>query len=342
MKKNKNALPAIEQAIKDLPETYQKYFKWLKSCSKLNTVKSYLYNLKKAEKMLGKPVLNCTKDDFVELKATLNDEKKWLGKTSTANSLLNAIQSFIGYCVDEGIIDKSPIPRKFNFPRDSNIRELSIFNHHIPDLRKMVADQSMHIRDSIKRYGSDETQIRIALQKQLAINMLIDLGCRLGELLAVTRDDIFQQKVEMDDVQKEYTMCRVYIFKKSGIDPGTKIFPLSEETVKSLNAYLDIAPPEVRMGTERLFLVKERQMQRYIEDVKEDFNKLIEDSGVKFTAHSFRHLFSTRLSKANINGYHVQKFMGHSNIQSPSRYIHLDIADSIAAFEQMRQHSAVT
>ena len=337
MKKNKNALPALEQAIKNLPDIYQKYFNWLRSYSKPNTIKTYLHNLKKAEQLLGKPLIDCSKEDFISFKAVLNDEKKWLGKTSTANAMLSAIQSFIGYCIDEEIIDKNPIPRKFSFPKDNNMRELTIFNHHLEDLRKMLKDQVVHISDSIRRYGGDRSQVMIALQKRLAVNMLIDLGCRLGELLAVTKSEIFTQKAMIDGKEKEYTMCRVFIFKKTGIEPGTKIFPLSEETRDALSDYLDKAPPEVRIGTERLFLVKERQMQRYIEDVKEDFNKLIEDSGVKFTAHSFRHLFSTRLSKANINGYQVQKFMGHSNIQSPSRYVHVEISDSIAAFERMKQ-----
>ena len=337
MKKNKATLSALEQAIHNLPEIYQKYFNWLRSYSKPNTIRTYLHNLKKAEQLLGKPLADCSKDDFISFKAILNDEKKWLGKTSTANAMLSAIQSFIGYCLDEEIIDKNPIPRKFSFPKDNNVRELTIFNHHLDDLRKMLKDQVTHISDSVRRYGGDQSQVIIALQKRLAVNMLIDLGCRLGELLAVTKNEVFTQKAMIDSHEKEYTMCRVFIFKKSGIEPGTKVFPLSEETVDALNAYLNEAPPEVRMGTHKLFLVRERQMQRYIEDVKEDFNKVVEDSGVQFTAHSFRHLFSTRLSKANINGYHVQKFMGHSNIQSPSRYMHIEVSDSIAAFERMKQ-----
>jgi integrase len=73
--------------------------------------------------------------------------------------------------------------------------------------------------------------------------------------------------------------------------------------------------------------------ERTVKELK--LNKGVVDPKKKITFHTLRHTYASRLVKAGVDLYRVQKLMGHSSIRQTERYSHLANSDLKDAVRQM-------
>ena len=62
--------------------------------------------------------------------------------------------------------------------------------------------------------------------------------------------------------------------------------------------------------------------------LSKDFQEITKTTGIKFTAHLFRHTFASLAANSGKNIYSIQKWLGHSNVQiTTDTYAHLQDYD---------------
>lgn len=151
---------------------------------------------------------------------------------------------------------------------------------------------------------STPTQIRTYAQMHLAYS----LGLRPAEISHITLDDISFQ-------QKELTLR-----ERKGGDVIT--LPLPENTIKAMALYVSQGRP--RGSSRHLFLnhrfpyspMRSNNVIGYIAEA-------MKQAGLPSSAYWLRHTYAQNLLHVGRSIYEVKEMMGHQNIQSTHRYLHI-------------------
>ena len=151
---------------------------------------------------------------------------------------------------------------------------------------------------------STPTQIRTYAQMHLAYS----LGLRPAEISRITLDDISFQ-------QKELTLR-----ERKGGDVIT--LPLPENTIKAIALYVSKGRPQ---GSSRhLFLNHQFPYRRMrSNNVVGHIAEAMKQAGLSSSAYWLRHTYAQNLLFVGRSIYEVKEMMGHQNIQSTHRYLHI-------------------
>ena len=157
--------------------------------------------------------------------------------------------------------------------------------------------------DSLKL--STPTQIRTYAMVHLAYS----LGLRPVEISRITLDDISFQK-------RELTLSE----RKMG-NPIT--LPVPEKTIKAMALYVQKARP--RNPSRRLFLTHHFPCRPVSSGtVVGSISKVMKQAGLPSSAYWLRHTYAQNLLHMGRSIYEVKEMMGHQNIQSTHRYLHIN------------------
>ncbi len=151
--------------------------------------------------------------------------------------------------------------------------------------------------------------------------VLLDTGLRVGEAVKLTWDCVYWDE----------KMLRVYWDKTE----TTTSVPLTDRALEALNEARASVPQSCPwiFPLEDLSGPMSRQdstLRGAIEAAGLNDDHLVRRFG-KFTPHSFRHTYATRLIRAGVNPVVVQRLMGHSTIQTTMIYVHLFEEDGVDA-----------
>lgn len=136
--------------------------------------------------------------------------------------------------------------------------------------------------------------------------LFLNTGLRLSELLSIKVDDIKDDSLTIiGKGNKERTIA------------------LNKNTIDCINNYLKIRPDVVKQDA--LFL-----STHYKQMSKSTVQKMIDKYLAKIgrpdlSTHKLRHSFATFLVKQNIDIKTVSEILGHSNLSTTSRYLHVDL-----------------
>jgi site-specific recombinase XerD len=142
---------------------------------------------------------------------------------------------------------------------------------------------------------------------------LLNTGVRLSELVGLTLNS-----VNLGSSQPTV--------KVRGKGDKERTIPLNERTVSALRKYLD-GRPEVE--TNHLFVsrlgngLSSRSVHHLIK-------RYLVEAGIKkehVGVHSLRHSFAASLLSKGVNLFSIQKLLGHSKLETTSRYLHVNDAD---------------
>jgi integrase/recombinase XerD len=152
---------------------------------------------------------------------------------------------------------------------------------------------------------STRTQIRTCAMVHLASS----LGLRPSEISRITLDDIsFQQG-------------QITLRERKGGELLT--LPLPETTLKAIALYVSKARPP--SPSRHLFLVHQFPYRPVgSKNVIWSIKEAMKQAGLPSSAYWLRHTYAQNLLLTGRSIYEVKEMMGHQNIQSTHRYLHID------------------
>jgi integrase/recombinase XerD len=147
---------------------------------------------------------------------------------------------------------------------------------------------------------------------RLAVQILLGTGMRLGELVALTLDDI------EDDGEVAFLKIR------HGKGAKFRRTPMSDRLRREVNRYLNRWRPEV--SSRNLLVTSTGRPVREI-TVSELFRRLRAKTGLAVRAHKLRHTFATEYLRNGGDIERLRRLLGHTTYLMVMRYVHLDKGD---------------
>jgi site-specific recombinase XerD len=142
------------------------------------------------------------------------------------------------------------------------------------------------------------------------VHLVYFMGLRPKEISQIKLKDISFKKREL------------IIGERKGNNPT--ILPVPEKTIKAIAAYVLKARPDSQY---RYLFLSFQRPHRPISPgtVIQYISKAIKHSGLLSTPYSLRHTYAQNLLNTGATIYEIKEMLGHQNIQSTKRYLHIDI-----------------
>ncbi len=148
---------------------------------------------------------------------------------------------------------------------------------------------------------------------QLAIQILLGTGMRLGELCALT----------VEDVEEDGEVAFLKIRKGKGAK--FRRTPVSDRLRREIHRYLNRWRP-AGSSSPALLLLSTGEPVREI-TVSETFRRLRARTGMAVRAHKLRHTFATEYLRNGGDIERLRRILGHTTYVMVMRYVHLDKGD---------------
>ena len=142
------------------------------------------------------------------------------------------------------------------------------------------------------------------------VHLAYSLGLRPVEVNKITLDDI------------SFTKGELALRHRKGKNPMT--MPVPENTMKAIAAYVLRARPKTQCRT--LFLsLQPPYRPASAAVVAHCITKAMRKTGLSSSAYWLRHTYAQNLLEAGASIYELKEMLGHDNIQTTSRYVHIHI-----------------
>ena len=265
----------------------------------LNTINSYLSDLKSFEKYLVKRKIS--------FKQIINETKilqkyfRYLNRTKISPTSIkrkySSLSSYFSYLIDRKIIKKNPLngiytPKlKKKLPTILSIEEI-----------KRIFNQSENTDNEL-----------LGLRDRCIIELLYSCGLRVSELC----------ELKVNNIQFDANVIRFY-----GKGNKERIIPLTFYAKEWLEKYLFQSRQILsnRKSSEQKFVFLSNNGKRLTRAaIWQSIKKYVNAAGITKTVspHTFRHSFATHLVDGGANLIEIQKLLGHSDISTTEIYVHL-------------------
>jgi|GEM_PF-4107787 len=311
----------VQVQISNLPESYQNYFFWLQTFRTPQTVRAYYYNLMSIERILGKPLIKAKPADLINLKISLEE----LYDFSSVMVKMQTVKSVIQYFLESKVLTTSPLPPRYYAKRIQKVRKLHLKDFHKPVIRQVLKEEVEHFKTTVSQFENEGFKLIFkTYQKQVAILLLMESGCRLEELKKISIRDIEQNSfADPTGDTKTVYQCRIHNAKLVDGSEDIRVVNISPDTFAVIQEYLLYAPALIKSGDRPLVSVDKRTIQRWVFSMKDGMQKKGYTVDV-LTPHDFRRLFLTTLALARENPNVIQRLSGHKNTKSIMPYVLVD------------------
>ena len=251
--------------------------KRIEGCSE-KTLTYYRKTIEAMTTAVGKPVQRITTDDIRQYLTTYQMQRK--SSKVTIDNIRRILASFYSWLEDEDYIVKSPVRRIHKVKTAKVIKET-----YTDEALEQMRDNCDSLRD-------------LAI-----IDLLASSGMRVGELVALNRDDInFNERefwvfVKVNKVRFLYFYARTKIQLKNYLDSRTDENPALFVTLRAPYNRLQIGGVEMRL----------RQLGRRL-------------SIPKVHPHKFRRTLATSAIDKGMPIEQVQQLLGHQKIDTTMHY----------------------
>ncbi len=250
------------------------------------------------------------------------------------------VKRYIAYLQTQRRWETHPTPKRTPQPplADSAIRnyirdlkpfatwleeELYTAENVLVDVRKPKADETPiepFPDEEIRRiFASLDPTDPFGLRDYVLLHTLWDTGLRVGELVALTLDDVDLQHCEIRVAHAKFGKWRDVGFGK--------------QTHKYLTRYLNLARPQPVIEGDRHFFLSLDGYPLQEGTVQRLCTRLSSRIGVHIHCHRFRHTFAVNMLRNGTDIRTLQKLMGHASVQILTRYLNLANADAIQAHQ---------
>lgn len=277
----------------------------IKDATKLRYINSY-HNIFDGQELLSKPIKAVCGEDLqsVFTKSTYAPSSKEAALKLLRNYYKYAASQHIAHDVTQGIV--------------------------IPKAKKKRQDQSIvvYTKDELNAF-LDRTPLDHRLR--FLIVMAMETGCRIGELLALTYDDISEDGIRINKSVSEvapikadgHTRDRVVeIVDTKSID-SVRVMPMTDLIRKELIIHKRWQKKEMlRTGhrSNHVFTTKTGELY-FPSNLRIALKRLCLRINVEPKGwHAFRHTYGSRYAAAGVPIEQVSKLMGHSDISVTAKY----------------------
>lgn len=258
------------------------------------TLDMYLRTLKMFFHTVGKPFDKVTSND---IRVYLFKYKETRAvNDSTIEGIRLIINGFYTWCVNEEYMQRNPAAK------------IASIKHDSPDRKPMSTLELERFRRACK-----------TLREKAVVDFLFSTGCRVSELTNVSTEDV------------DFQNCTVFIRKGKGGKHRTTY--LNAEALVSLQEYLKSRSDE----SAYLFVSDRNPHNKLTTKAVQDIVRKIEGrAGIKthVTPHVLRHTAATYALRSGMPVEQVQRFLGHSNINTTMIYTKVDDSEVKASHQK--------
>jgi len=218
---------------------------------------------------------------------------------SYQNQAMHALRSFFHFLKVEGYVAHDPAE---TLP--------------LARIPRTLPRQVLTVQEARKVIETPDTGCLLGYRDRTILETLYATGIRKSELMNLT----------VDNVNLPEELLRI----NGGKGAKDRVVPLTRLACSFLETYLKAIRPALLQGrpSERVFI-----SQRGRPISKNALGELVEKYArqarvaKKVTCHIWRHSCATHLVKNKANLRHVQEMLGHRQLSTTERYLHLTIAD---------------
>jgi site-specific recombinase XerD len=249
-----------------------------------------------------------TDADVEKSKSDVSEVKKamYKGQLSDAsvNRMLSSLRSYLSFLVD---IDRpTPIP-----PSAVKMVKTEKKEKQVAEFSELVT--------LIESPYEFEAEVVVKARNRAILELIFSTGMRISEVVNLNKDQfkIIEGKI-VDD--------KIYI---TGKGRKQRFVYLTERSIHYMNEYLAMRHDDypaifvptrgTRKATENPYIV--RLSQNYIQMKIAEYRRRL-GIVVPTSAHSLRHGFATYIAEEGASPAAIQKLLGHSSLQTTSRYVH--------------------
>ncbi|RMD77371.1 hypothetical protein D6810_01105 [Candidatus Dojkabacteria bacterium] len=223
---------------------------------------------------------------------------------SSVNRMLSSLRSYLSFLVD---IDKpTPIP-----PTAIKMIKAEKKEKQIAEFDELVK--------LIECPFEFETEPIVKFRNRAILELIFSTGMRISEVTNLNKEHF---KI----VNNEVVDDKIYILGKGN---KQRFVYLTQRAIKYLNEYLKhrkdsfpamfVPTKGTRKATNNPYLI--RLSQNYIQMKIAEYRRRL-GIVVPTSAHSLRHGFATYIAEQGASPAAIQKLLGHSSLQTTSKYVH--------------------
>ena len=273
---------------------FENFLKFERNLSK-NSVSSYLSDLRKLIGFLKKNKINFTPEKIKteNIRDFLYNESKKI-KASSQGRLISSLNGFFEYLLLENIVTENPI-EKIEYPKLGLKIPTTLTTNQIDKI--------------IKRASLNKTN---GLRNQTIIEILYSCGLRVSELINLKISDLFLKES---------------LIKILGKGNKERFVPISKIGKNLILKYIDSTRnlSKIKKGYEDTLFINNRGKKLTRVMIYIILNNSAKEVGIEknISPHILRHSFATHLIENGANIISIQKMMGHENIVTTEKYLHV-------------------
>ncbi len=222
-------------------------------------------------------------------------------QSNTRNREISRIRQYLRYLYEKEYISE-PLAEKVELVKEA---------------RLVIPKDILNKRELLKLFKIPDTGTNPGYRDRMIFELLYATGMRRAELCRLKPEDIdFEAKV---------------VFIREGKGRKDRVVPVCETALKYASHYIKYVRPYLKKVVKQdkaLVLsvngkaIKPDKLNGLLEDhfIKARFKK-------KVTIHSLRHTVATHLLQKGMPLRQVQEFLGHEDLNTTAKYLHLQIKD---------------
>lgn len=246
--------------------------------------------------------------DIQKSRSEISEIKKALYKgqlsDSSVNRMLSTLRSYLNFLVD---IDKFvPIP-----PTAIKMIKAEKKEKQVAELKELI-----QLIESPFTFETDEI---IKFRNRAILELIFSTGMRISEVVNLNKEHFkIIDNTVVDD--------KIYILGKG---KKQRFVYLTPRSIQFVNEYLKTRKDDypamfvptkgTRKATQNPYIV--RISQNYLQMKIAEYRRKL-GIVVPTSAHSLRHGFATYIAEEGANPAAIQKLLGHSSLQTTSKYVH--------------------
>ncbi len=279
-----------QSLIKD----FKNFLKFEKNLTE-NTIQSYVLDIKKLIDFIEYNYKNKKVDDFTnnDIKQFIYTQSKIIG-TRSQSRLISSIKKFFHFLEIEKLIEENPTD-ELEYPK---------IGLKIPETLSTIEIDSL-----INYFKNSKNN---SLRNSTITEVLYSCGVRVSELINIKISDIFFED---------------FLIKVSGKGNKERFVPMSKSSKIMIKDYIsserfNIIP---KKGYQDFLFLNNRGQKLSRVMIYTILNIAKKRLGFKknISPHLLRHSFATHLIENGADISSIQKMLGHSNITTTERYLHV-------------------